>query len=661
MKNPATNRLRYEKAKLGFTAGLVLAMGIVGFNARAADVLRGPIRGGFSVAEADRETGARKYALWGESATPLTADLWEVQAPRLELYGVGETTNLVFMPNRCLFDRHTKQITSGEPLRMWTGDGYLRMEGEGFTLDLEARRLWVSNRVEAVISKSLFKSERAGAPALGGAGTESAGADADTILIRSERLEYGDDRVEFLEAVRAEDAEGRLDCQRLALDLASSESRDVRALRAEGEVRFAATDIEVEAGRADYLPATEQLELEGDPKWVFRGRPGRAEKVVVDRARLSLSAVGGVQMELPAETFAMPAISGTMNARTRVMESDKAEPVRLVADRMDVQRQPGEIDRHEVVLRGGVTMEQGDGRLKCEELLVETKGNENAVSRAEATGDVLFEQGSDRMGCRRAEYDAAGAFAEFSGGVEWQTQARSGSAERVRVDLAENRYRAEGGVRMRFEQIDESWTGWLVPDGARESGDAAVAGDAVAEAQPTDIVCDRFEFRGGTAPTAVQSAEYEGNVSVTQGDRLHLTCNSLRAQLDAETNQVRSVVAEDKVELRAADAGGYRLARGDRAVYSAEEQEVILTGREGVEFFVIAPSGVSRGVGRQAIYRAATDSLILAGDPTITTPEGELTGSEVRLDRRENVLSATGPWQIRLPLGEFELPRLPSP
>jgi lipopolysaccharide export system protein LptA len=80
-----------------------------------------------------------------------------------------------------------------------------------------------------------------------------------------------------------------------------------------------------------------------------------------------------------------------------------------------------------------------------------------------------------------------------------------------------------------------------------------------------------------------------------------------------------------------------------------------------VEFFVIAPSGVSRGVGRQAIYRGSTDSLILAGDPKITTPEGEITGSEVRLDRRESVLSATGPWQIRLPLGGFELPRLPSP
>jgi lipopolysaccharide export system protein LptA len=124
---------------------------------------------------------------------------------------------------------------------------------------------------------------------------------------------------------------------------------------------------------------------------------------------------------------------------------------------------------------------------------------------------------------------------------------------------------------------------------------------------------------------------------------------------------VQSVVADGKVELRATDADGYRLARGDRAVYTAEEQEIVLTGMEGVDFFVITASGVSRGAGRQAVYRRATDLLILAGDPAITTPEGELVGQELRLDRRAGVMSATGPWRIRLPLGGLELPRLPAP
>ena len=128
----------------------------------------------------------------------------------------------------------------------------------------------------------------------------------------------------------------------------------------------------------------------------------------------------------------------------------------------------------------------------------------------------------------------------------------------------------------------------------------------------------------------MQTALYEGNVLVKQGDRMYLSCSTLRAELGPATNEVHSVVADGKVEIRANEENGYRLARGDRAVYSAEEQQIVLSGREGVDFFVIAPSGVSRAVGRQAIYRRDSDTLILAGDPAITTPEGELVGREVR-------------------------------
>jgi lipopolysaccharide export system protein LptA len=636
--------------------GLALAMAILEWPAQGAEVLRGPIRGGFSVAEADAETGARKYALWGESATPLGGEEWEIQSPRLELYGVGGVTNLVFMASRCFFNGKSEQITSSEALRMWTGDGYLRMQGEGFLLELGVRRLWVSNRVEAVMSKSLF--EREDALSVGRRRTESVEGEADEMLIRSDRLEYGSDRAEFQDHVRVEDADGRLDCERLVVNLAP-DSRDVQALRAEGEVRFTAGEIEVESSEALYHPTTGRLELTGDPRWVFRQRPGRAQEVVLDRDRRALSAVGEVRMELPASSFVLPA--GLGGEAVGLGKADGGEPVRLAADRLDVQPQPGETDRHRVILLGGVLVEQKEGRLRCHELLVLTKGSEHALDRVEATGGVVIERGLERMSCQRAEYDGAGALAEFSGGVEWQTEGESGAAERVWLDLAEKRYRAEGGVRMRFEQVDESWMVGLVPAGGKEGVGDDRGGEAVVARPPTDIVSDRFEYRGARVAETVQFAEYEGNVMVQQGDQFHLACDSLRARLGPETNQVQSVVAEGKVEFRAADGSGYRLARGDRAVYSADEQEVVLTGREGVEFFVIGPSGVSRGVGRQAIYRGAADSLILAGDPTITTPEGELVGREVRLDRRQGLISATGPWQIRLPVGGLELPRLPNP
>jgi lipopolysaccharide export system protein LptA len=284
------------------------------------------------------------------------------------------------------------------------------------------------------------------------------------------------------------------------------------------------------------------------------------------------------------------------------------------------------------------------------------------MAQTKAVGKVLIERGAEWLRCEQADYDVAGAAAVFDGGVEWHTPARSGSANRVLLDLAENRHRAEGGVRMRFVQSGESWVEWMTPEAGTVAGDDPASGvSRPGDGEPTQVECDDFEYRGGSGAGAMQTALYEGNVLVKQGDRMYLSCSTLRAELGPATNQVRSVVADGKVEIRANEGNGYRLARGDRAVYSAEEEQVVLSGREGVDFFVIAPSGVSRAVGRQAVYQRATDTLILAGDPAITTPEGELVGREVKLNRREGVMSATGPWQIRLPLGGVELPRMPGP
>lgn len=629
----------------------------LGVSAQGADLPRGPIRGGFSVAEADRETGERKYALWGESATPLTADRWEIQSPRLELYGEGDTTNLVFMPSRCVFDQKTQGITSNEPLKVWSGDGYLRMQGEGFSLDLEARRLWVSNRVEALMDKRLF--EAAGGVTGRNVRPGTAGSGAELIRIQSDRLEYGNDRAEFLDRVGAEDADGRLECQRLAVDLTPG-STDVRGLRASGEVVFVMGELRVEAAQADYDPVAGQLELDGDPRWEYRQRPGRARKVVLNRDRQTLSAAGEVRMELPSESFSMPTLPGGRNLVRR--ESEGAGVVRVMAERLEVEPRLDGGNGQRVLLQREVVIEQGTNRLRCEEFRLHTEGEGHVVARAEAMGKVVIERGIERLTCELADYDAGGASAAFSGGVRWQGEGRSGAAERVWLDLAESRHRAEGGVRMRFERGGESWAGWLTPEGSVErAGEGEEGGDSAGQLAPTEVESDRFEYRGAGPAGALQTAAYDGHVLVRQGDRMHMTCGSLLLELGPETNEVQSVVADGKVELRVTDGSGYRLARGDRAVYDAGEEEIVLTGREGVDFFVIAANGVSRGVGRQAIYRRRTDTLILAGDPAITTPEGELVGREVRMDRREGVMSATGPWQIRLPLGGLELPRMPGP
>ena len=140
-----------------------------------------------------------------------------------------------------------------------------------------------------------------------------------------------------------------------------------------------------------------------------------------------------------------------------------------------------------------------------------------------------------------------------------------------------------------------------------------------------------------------------------------MTSALLTARLEAETRQVEELMAAGEVELRMLESDGYRLARGDRAVYAADRGTVELTGMDGVEFFVVTADGVSRGLGRRALYDRTTELLELDGRPVITTPQGELTGDVVRLDRAHSTLSAAGAWRIRLPMGTYRMPELPAP
>jgi lipopolysaccharide export system protein LptA len=135
----------------------------------------------------------------------------------------------------------------------------------------------------------------------------------------------------------------------------------------------------------------------------------------------------------------------------------------------------------------------------------------------------------------------------------------------------------------------------------------------------------------------------------------------LTATLGSGTNQVEEMVAERDVEIRMTEEEGYRLARGDRAEYWADRSSVELTGADGVEFFIVTSDGVSRGVGRRAVYDGVTELLELEGEAWISTPDGELNGGVVRFDRAQSTLSATGHWRVRLPAGRLRLPELPSP
>jgi lipopolysaccharide export system protein LptA len=307
-----------------------------------------------------------------------------------------------------------------------------------------------------------------------------------------------------------------------------------------------------------------------------------------------------------------------------------------------------------------VVVAEGEAQLRAGLLALTLEEPAHELRWAKAEDRVVIERGDQQMTCGQAIYDATTSSLALSGGTTWRVGQREGSSDALSAELAARRYLARGQVRMRFAEGTWPQGGPLFGAG-RQVTTAPPAADQTQLVGPVEVTADEFEYRASATAGADEWAIYRGGVAVAETNRMQLTCAALTAQLTAGTNHLRGLDAEGGVEIRVTEPAGYRLARGDRATYDGTRNEVKLTGPAGVDFFIATPEGVSRGRGREAAYLGGSETLELAGEAHITTPEGELSGRRVSLDRAHHSLSAAGRWQIRIPLGELRLPELPLP
>jgi lipopolysaccharide export system protein LptA len=365
---------------------------------------------------------------------------------------------------------------------------------------------------------------------------------------------------------------------------------------------------------------------------------------------------------LPAQALMPQGV--TAGVERLVPDPDESEQ-RLVRVRSDVfgfAAGHGGTNGSVASFQGQVLVTDTALRLESDELTVELDNPGQQARRAVASGNVVLEQAAGRVACARAVYDAQAAQVFLEGGTTWTTATREGRSDSLFLDLGRGQYRAQGEVWMRMAGSGfGAALGWI-PAPAEASEPVGVTGDSEPE-KPlwVEIRSDWFEYRAPPEAAGFETAVYEGDVQVREGDRFSMTSALLTLRLTSETRELQEFMAAGDVELRMQEAEGYRLARGDRMMYTAERGTVELTGMEGVEFFIVTADGVSRGVGRRAVFDRKTELLELDGRPVITTPEGEVTGNLVRLDRANSTLSAAGAWRIRLPMGTLRMPALPAP
>lgn len=97
-----------------------------------------------------------KSRLTGTEAQPRGGLLF-IKQPKLETFYTNGSPQAVVEAPECVYDDQHKTVNSAAHLRMRTGDGRLRTEGDGFLWRQDDSFLTISNHVYTLIKASLWK------------------------------------------------------------------------------------------------------------------------------------------------------------------------------------------------------------------------------------------------------------------------------------------------------------------------------------------------------------------------------------------------------------------------------------------------------------------------------------------------------------------------
>jgi hypothetical protein len=96
-----------------------------------------------------------KSRMSGAEASPQAGGLLVIKQLKLEMFDTNGATEAVVEAPECVYDTAGGVASSPGHLQVRTGDGNLRIEGEGFLWRQTDHWLTISNRVETVIKGAL--------------------------------------------------------------------------------------------------------------------------------------------------------------------------------------------------------------------------------------------------------------------------------------------------------------------------------------------------------------------------------------------------------------------------------------------------------------------------------------------------------------------------
>ncbi|MFO1511461.1 MAG: hypothetical protein U1F83_00865 [Verrucomicrobiota bacterium] len=535
------------------------------------------------------------YVVTGAEGRPQPDGKILLTRVKLQTFRVNGDSEMIVEAPECIFDDKARTAGSAGKLFLQSGDGKLRVEGDGFGCQLAGKTLVISNHVQAVIQRP------------------NTNANAAPLVITSRWLEFdATNRLAiFHDNVQGDDPDFAFTCGTLTVS-ATTNQFDLIEARESLVVTSKVGGRKATADRGIYRRAAESIELIGNATWDVDGKSGRADRVLGLRGDGSFQAEGHVAMKLPRTELG--AATGLLSASNSPAQS--AGMVDVFADRFHW--------RSNVIVAGGaVRIVDLTNRVSfsCDALEAhQAAKKEFEDDTAVATGNVTVEREGANIRADRADYSKRAGAVVFTGNPHWRQAQIEGSAERVTFKTPANEVEADQDVAVKITIPGKGGGSPLAffPQGVTNQA-----------AQVIEVASQRLKV---TERQALFSGKVSANQSPRTGSEARLRSDQLEVLFTARSNRLEAITATDNVAYEQGTTG----VTNGPAIYrkmtcrslaaktdpgSGEPAELVADGGVRIE----QPGSEAKA--EQAVYNRRTDILKLIGQPVIEMPQGTYTGT----------------------------------
>lgn len=541
--------------------------------------------------------------LFGGEAYGDSNGIWHVTRLKLEVYVAqtngGTLTNLVIEAPTSIWDIKEKTAQSDGEIRAWTPDGKFMTRGRGFRWSLDTGMLVITNGVRS----SMVPPESAGKTNEGAKKEE-----LEPINIRSIELHLslsGKERfATYRRVVDVVDPSGvnmKAFELRVRLESNADGQNEVSEVVADGNVylggEFEGKDFEATGETAIYQVSPPMITMPDSPVIRSGGNllRGRAASIdLADPENMILHVDGDMRMETVAEP--------NKDGKGKPIDQKEEGPTVILADSLRFEQKAGK-----AVFDRRVRVETPKGaRLMADRVEAEVDAETGEIGAIEAAGNLRVEMDSEQ-GAVTATGDSAtideenGLIVLRRGKGEQPTilqgpnvlkgdlvEMNAANAEDIRVKATGNTLikavdfgdKLESPVELKADRF--SYGGKiLLAEGGAELALVVPESDR-AKAKPMRAFAESV-----IVDQKLGSLTLDKNVRLLDDAGMEATCDHLVADLpkaDGEdAGRLSDMTAIGNVIIAVKHNDTLYKARGDRAVYSAERDEMIVTGHGRIE------------------------------------------------------------------------------